>query len=221
MNNERPKSLFVVSSLFVTALIISNIIAVKPASFWGVTLPSAVIIFPISYILGDVLTEVYGYSTAKRVIWLGFLCNLLAVTAIMIAQILPGAAFWDAQEAFERILGFTPRLLIASFAAYLIGEITNASTMSHLKKLTRGRFLWIRTIGSTLVGQGLDSLVFLTIAFAGTFPLTALFSLILNQWLFKVTYEVLATPFTYAAVAYLKRIEETRADFLAIPQRER
>ncbi len=209
MNSERPKSLFVVSSLFVTALIISNIIAVKPASFWGITLPSAVIIFPISYILGDVLTEVYGYHTAKKVIWLGFLCNLLAVAAIIIAQILPGAVFWDAQEAFERILGFTPRLLIASFAAYLMGEIANARIMSYLKTLTQGRFLWVRTIGSTLIGQGLDSLVFLTIAFAGVFPLTALFSLILSQWLFKVSYEVLATPFTYATVAYLKRIEET------------
>ena len=209
MNNERPKYLFVVSSFFVTALIISNIIAVKPASFWGITLPAAVVIFPVSYILGDVLTEIYGYTTARKVIMLGFLCNLLAVIAIFIAQILPGAIYWDAQTSFERILGFTPRLLIASFSAYLLGEITNARIMAKLKEVTRGRFLWIRTIGSTLIGQGLDSLVFLTVAFFGIIPFPALLTLILNQWFFKVGYEALATPFTYLAVAYLKQIEET------------
>lgn len=209
MNNERPKYLFVVSSFFVTALIISNIIAVKPASFWGITLPAAVVIFPVSYILGDVLTEIYGYTTARKVIMLGFLCNLLSVIAIFIAQILPGAIYWDAQTSFERILGFTPRLLIASFSAYLLGEITNARIMAKLKEVTRGRFLWIRTIGSTLIGQGLDSLVFLTVAFFGIIPFPALLTLILNQWFFKVGYEALATPFTYLAVAYLKQIEGT------------
>lgn len=207
MINDRPKYLYVVSSFFVAALIVSNIIAVKPASFWGITLPAAVIIFPVSYILGDVLTETYGYTTAKKVIMLGFLCNLLAVIAILVAQVLPGATYWDAQTSFERILGFTPRLLIASFSAYLIGEITNARIMAKLKDVTKGRFLWIRTIGSTLIGQGLDSLVFLTVAFFGIIPFPALQSLILNQWFFKVVYEALATPFTYLAVAYLKQIE--------------
>ncbi|MEE4379081.1 MAG: queuosine precursor transporter, partial [Candidatus Competibacteraceae bacterium] len=151
---------------FVTTLLIANIIAVKLIDVGGWILPAGTLIFPISYILGDVLTEVYGYRRARQVIWLGFACNLLAVMAIWLAQVLPPAGFWDGQAAFERILGYTPRLLAASFLAYLLGEFANAFILAKLKILTQGRWLWTRTIGSTVVGQLLDSTVFITVAFA-------------------------------------------------------
>jgi hypothetical protein len=197
----------VVVALFITSLLTANIIAVKLISIANFVLPAAIIIFPISYIIGDVLTEVYGYSRARRVIWLGFFCNLLAVIAIWIAQILPPASFWQGQAAYEQILGFTPRLLLASFLAYLVGEFANSFILAKLKIISQGRFLWVRTIGSTLVGQGLDSLVFITIAFWGTIPGAAMISTIITQWLVKSIYEVVATPFTYLAVNFLKRKE--------------
>jgi len=197
----------VVVALFITCLITANITAVKLISVFGLVLPAAIIIFPISYILGDVLTEVYGYRQARRVIWLGFLCNLIVVLGIALGQILPPASLWDGQGAYERILGYTPRILAASFMAYLVGEFSNSFVLAKMKIATNGRCLWMRTIGSTLVGQGLDSLVFITLAFVGTIPLTALVSAILTQWLAKSVYEAAVTPVTYKVVNFLKRHE--------------
>jgi uncharacterized integral membrane protein (TIGR00697 family) len=197
-----------VASIFITCLITSNIIAVKLVNIFGLVLPAAILIFPISYIFGDVLTEVYGYHQARQVIWLGFFCNLIAVVAIWLGQILPAASFWDGQAAYERILGYTPRLLAASFLAYLVGEFTNSFVLAKMKIATKGRWLWTRTIGSTLVGQGLDSLVFMTLAFVGTIPLNALAGAIVVQWLSKSAYEAIATPLTYGAVNFLKKKEE-------------
>jgi len=209
MKNEvRYSPLFVViATIFVTCLITANIVAVKLISVAGLVLPAAIIIFPISYIFGDILTEVYGYRQARRVIWLGFFCNLVAVGAIWIGQILPSAPFWDAQGAYERILGYTPRLLAASFAAYLVGEFANSFVLAKMKIRTKGRWLWTRTIGSTFVGQGLDSLVFIAIAFIGTITTVDLTRLVITHWLVKTAYEVIATPFTYAVVNFLKRRE--------------
>ena len=198
--------LVVIVALFVTTLITSNIIAVKLVHIGGATLPAAIIIFPLSYIIGDILTEVYGYATARRVIWLGFLCNLVAVGAIwgggLLPPVDPGVG-----DAYDRVLGYTPRILAASFVAYLVGEFTNAFILSRMKLLTRGRWLWSRTIGSTLLGQGVDSLVFISLAFVGTVPGGVLGEIILVQWLAKVAYEALATPLTYAVVTYVKRVE--------------
>jgi uncharacterized integral membrane protein (TIGR00697 family) len=196
-----------VASIFITCLITSNIIAVKLINIFGLLLPAAILIFPISYIFGDVLTEVYGYRQARRVIWLGFFCNLITVAAIWLGQILPAASFWDGQAAYERILGYTPRLLGASFLAYLVGEFANSFVLAKMKVATQGRWLWTRTIGSTLVGQGLDSVVFMTLAFAGTIPLTGLANAIVVQWLSKSAYEAIATPLTYGAVNFLKKKE--------------
>ena len=196
-----------VTVLFVTCLIAANVIAVKAITVWGVTVTAAIVIFPVSYILGDVLTEVYGYRRTRRVIWLGFLANLLVVVAIAVAEALPGATFWDADAAFARILGSTPRILAASFAAYLVGEFANAFVLAKLKIATAGRHLWLRTIGSTLIGQALDSAIFLTLAFAGIWPTDALLGAIVTAWLVKSAYEALATPLTYAAVAFLKRAD--------------
>ncbi|HEY7062740.1 MAG TPA: queuosine precursor transporter [Chloroflexota bacterium] len=200
--------LVAVTALFVTSLLTANVIAVKLVALGPWVVPAGVVIFPLSYIFGDVLTEVYGYRQARRVIWLGFLCNLLMVVAIWLGGVLPAAGFWDAQPAYDRILGFTPRLLVASFAAYLVGEFANSYVLARLKLATRGRWLWTRTIGSTLVGQGLDSAVFITVAFVGIMPgLDALLSAIVTQWLLKSAYEVLATPLTYVVVGFLKRAE--------------
>jgi uncharacterized integral membrane protein (TIGR00697 family) len=168
-------------------------------------LPAAIIIFPILYIIGDILTEVYGFKMARSVIWLGFFCNLIFVIAIWIAGILPSAELWsENQQSYETILGATPRILIASLAAYTIGELINSLVLSRLKIVTKGKWLWSRTISSTIVGQGLDSLIFITIAFTGT---PGIVRMILLQWTVKVTYEILATPITYLVVGYLKKKE--------------
>lgn len=201
------KWFLVVVAVFVTCLITANIIAVKMVNISGLIVPAAVIIFPVSYIFGDVLTEVYGYRQARLVIWLGFFCNLLAVVAIAIGGWLPPAPFWHDQAAYQTILGYSPRLLLASFLAYLAGELTNSWVLARLKVVTEGRFLWMRTISSTLVGQGLDSLVFMTVAFFGTIPGSGLANAVVTQWLFKTAYEAAATPLTYAVVSFLKRRE--------------
>ncbi len=195
------------SALFVTALVVSNIIAVKIGDFAGVYLPVAVVIFPLSYILGDIITEVYGFAAMRRVIWTGFLCNLLAVIAITIGREIPAAPFFDGQAAYAQILGFTPRLLVASFIAYLAGGFSNSAILSMLKVKTKGRHLWLRTISSTVVGEGIDSLIFITLAFGGLMPGAQIVSLIIAQWLFKVGVEVLATPLTYTVIAAIKRHE--------------
>ncbi len=195
----------IIAAVFVTSLITANIVAVKVISLGSIILPAAIFIFPLSYIFGDVLTEVYGYRWARRVIWLGFICNLIFVVFAWIGQILPAAPFWEGQEAYETILGYTPRLLVASFFGYLAGEFVNSFILAKMKILTRGRWLWSRTIGSTIVGQGLDTSIFIVLAFIGTPVFTPM--LILYHWLAKIVIEAAATPLTYAVVNYLKRKE--------------
>lgn len=194
----------VVAGFFVTALVVSNIIAVKLVEMSGRIFPAGLVIFPLSYLLGDVLTEVYGIRSARRVIWLGFACNLLALGAIQAAIHLP-ALDPEFQVQFEAVLGTTWRLFLASLAAYIVGELANAYVLAYMKGATRGRWLWTRTIGSTIVGEGLDSLIFVTIAFVGTGA--GLANPIVTTWLIKVGWETLATPITYWIVGYLKRTE--------------
>jgi len=197
--------LVIIATVFVTCLITANTVAVKVISLGPFILPAAIIIFPLSYIFGDILTEVYGYRWARRVIWLGFFCNLIFVLFVWVGQILPPAPFWEGQKAYESILGYTPRLLAASFCGYLVGEFANSFVLAKMKILTQGRWLWSRTIGSTIVGQGLDSLIFITLAFIGT-PSFALI-MVLYHWLAKTVIEAIATPFTYAVVSFLKKKE--------------
>jgi uncharacterized integral membrane protein (TIGR00697 family) len=197
--------LVIISALFVTCLLTANIIAVKVLSVGPVILPAAIIVFPLSYIIGDILTEVYGYRLARKVIWLGFACNLIFVVFARIGQALPPASFWGGQQAYESILGYTWRLLIASFVGYLAGEFTNSFILARMKILTRGRWLWTRTIGSTIVGEGLDTSIFITLAYIGTSSFMPI--MILYHWLIKTGYEVVATPLTYAVVKYLKKKE--------------
>jgi len=195
----------VIAAVFATCLITANIIAVKVISYGSVILPAAIFVFPLSYIFGDVLTEVYGYSWARRVIWLGFVCNLVFVLFAWIGQILPSAPFWEWQESYETILGYTPRLLAASFCGYLVGEFANSFILAKMKIFTRGRWLWSRTIGSTVVGEGLDTVVFIVLAYIGTPVFTPV--MILHHWLVKTGIEIVATPVTYMVVNYLKKKE--------------
>ena len=206
-----------ITAAFVTSLIISNIIAVKLACVGPFFVPAAILIFPISYIFGDVLTEVYGYARARRVIWTGFGCNLLAVLAIWASIELPPAPFWrigsfesaqSSQQAYQTIFWFAPRILAASFIAYLFGEFLNSFVLAKMKIATHGRHLWLRTNSSTLVGQLADSGIFILLAFYGTTPSAALGQMVFTQWLMKSAYEALITPFTYMAVNYLKRVEK-------------
>ena len=196
------------TALFVTCLVTANTIATKLIAVGGVVLTAGIVIFPLSYVLGDVLTEVWGYTAARRVIWLGFACNALMVAAIWVGAEIPAAPFWKGQSAYEEILGQTPRILLASFVAYLAGEFSNSFVLAKMKILTQGRWLWTRTVGSTLVGQAFDTVIFVTLAFAGTVPAGALAALVIAQWAVKVAYEAAATPLTYAAVAYLKTSEQ-------------
>ena len=203
-----------VVAFFVTDLLISNVIAVKtisPFTVFGhpVVLQAADLIFPVTYILGDVLTEVYGFKRARKAIWIGFGCNLFAAAAIYLGQILPSNAEWHDQASYDAILGTQFRILFASFTAYLFGEFANSTVLAKMKIWTEGRHLWTRTIGSTIVGQALDSTIFCTLAFYGQpfMPNDALVALIVSQWVFKVCYETAATPLTYLVVNYLKRHE--------------
>jgi len=206
----RNRSFFftVLAALFCVALLVSNIIAGKLwAAPAGLVLPVAVWLFPIVYILGDVIPEVYGLETARQVIGLGFCLNLMAVLFFYLCLALPAPAFWKSQQAFETVLGFTPRLLVASFIGYLVGTNANAWTLVLIKKGTGGRWLWMRTIGSTIVGETLDSALFVTIAFWGMVPGGTIPIMVIWQALFKIVYEVIATPLTYAVVSWVKQVE--------------
>ncbi len=214
----------IITAIFVTCLLTANIVGVKVWAFGSIELSAAVIIFPFSYIFGDILTEVYGYKEARKVIWLGFLCNLLFVIFAWFAQLLPPVSGWTGQSAFVTILGYTPRLLGASFLGYLVGEFANSFVLAKMKIFTRGRWLWSRTIGSTIVGQAFDTGIFIVGAYVGAAFFTPW--MILWAWLAKVTIEVVFTPLTYVIVNYLKKNESVdtydyKTDFNPLRIRER
>ncbi len=202
-----------VVAAFIAALLTSNIIAVRIVTlgdapvFGELIVTSAIVVFPLSYIVGDVLTEVYGYAVARRVIWAGFGANLVMVIAIYLGGLLPAAADWEHQDAYDTILGFTGRLLVASFIAYVIGSFTNAIILARLKVMTEGRMLWLRTISSTIGGQALDSFFFTFIAFLGVLSTGDVWRIFFVEWFTKVVYETVATPLTYAVVTFLKKQE--------------
>ena len=203
----RPNLFLAMSALFVTLLLSSNLIAIKLVDFYGQTLPAAILVFPIIYILGDVLTEVYGFRRARQTIFLGFACNLIFVVIVWLSTQLSPSSSFENQAAYDLILGTTPRILLASFCGYLVGELSNSYLLVVIKTATKSRWLWMRTIGSTIVGEGLDSLIFITIAFLPILPLSVVTKMILIQWLVKVAYEIIATPITYATVIVAKKTE--------------
>ncbi len=205
------KYLDVIVGLFVAILIISNlassakIVVLGPFTFDGGTL-----LFPLSYIFGDILTEVYGYSTSRRVIWIGFAAAALFSVTVWIVGLLPAETEWSSRagmDAYNAILGSSIRIVIASLIAYWAGSFTNAFVMAKMKIMTQGKWLWMRTIGSTIAGQLVDTALFVMIAFAFDMSWPVLLSIIVSNYLFKVGVEVLFTPATYAAVNWLKKRE--------------
>jgi hypothetical protein len=194
-------------AFFVAVLLISNIASTKIIHLWKFTFDGGTILFPLSYIFGDILTEVYGYRRSRKVIWLGFSAAILMSLVFFMIQTLPPAKDWPNQEAFSVILGFVPRIVLASLIAYFVGEFSNSYTLSKLKIYTRGRFLWLRTIGSTIIGQGLDTFLFCFIAFYGKFPAELLIAVIISNYIIKCGVEILFLPLTYATVGFLKKME--------------
>jgi uncharacterized integral membrane protein (TIGR00697 family) len=199
------------TTAFVVVLLVSNLLAQKIVRLGPIHTSGAMVLFPITYIFGDIFTEVYGYSASRRAIWLGFFGTALlyAVSALVLA--LPADPAWHNQAAFQTVFGFLPRILVASLIAFWAGEFANSYTLARLKLLTHGRHLWTRTVGSTVVGQAVDTLLVITLTFAGRLPLHTLVTIIWQGYLLKVGYEVLATPLTYLVVNSLKRAEHADA----------
>ncbi len=209
MNKTEYRFFDVLVALFVAVLLISNIASTKILTIWKFTFDGGTLLFPLSYIFGDILTEVYGFRRSRRVIWLGFFSALLMSLVLFIVQILPPAADWTNQKAYETILGFVPRIVSASLLAYFAGEFTNSIILSRLKIFTKGRYLWTRTIGSTLIGEGIDTLVFCTVAFYGVLPASVFKAVVISNYIFKCAVEIIFTPLTYVIVGALKRKEKT------------
>lgn len=194
-------------NIFVVVLLISNLVASKITAIGPFRLSGAQLLFPITYIFGDIFTEVYGYAGSRRAIWTGFLASGLMAVMAMITVALPPAPGWNDQEAFAKIFNFVPRLVVASLIAYWAGEFANAFVLARLKLRTHGRHLWLRTISSTIVGQGIDTVLVMVIAFGGSLTPSLIANMIVSGYLGKVVYEIVATPLTYAVVNFLKRRE--------------
>ena len=202
------KYLGFITAFFVMILIVSNVASSKILLLGPFTFDGGTILFPISYIFGDVLTEVYGYAKARKVIWIGFFMTILSALVFYIVGALPAAPDWGGQAAYDQILGIVPRIVLGSVVAFVIGEFANSYIMARMKIEMKGKQLWIRTIGSTLVGEALDSCIFVGIAFGGIFSPELLWAVMISNYIFKVGVEVLFTPLTYAVVGALKRSEK-------------
>jgi uncharacterized integral membrane protein (TIGR00697 family) len=202
--DKNYKYLGIISVFFVSVLLISNVASTKIVDFGFFTFDAGTLLFPLSYIFGDILTEVYGYKKSKQVIWLGFFMALLMALVFIIVGALPAASDWGNQEAYDKILGLTPRIVLASLVAYTLGSFSNAFVLAKMKIWLKGKKLWARTIGSTVVGELVDSTLFILIAFVGILPSSLLFTLIISNYIFKTLIEVLFTPITYRVVSFLK-----------------
>lgn len=198
---------FILGIAYVVCLLLSNIVAGKLFVVKNLVLPAAVILFPVTYIFGDVLTEVYGFKGSRLIIWAGFAANLLMCLIFAIVVALPYPRFWNGQSAYATVLGMTPKVVLASMLGYFCGEFCNSTVLSVMKKLTKGKWLWTRTIGSTIVGEGVDTFIFISLVFSGAVAGNVLAQMIVAQYLFKVLYEIAATPLIYAVVGFIKRKE--------------
>jgi uncharacterized integral membrane protein (TIGR00697 family) len=198
-----------VMALFVTILLCSNIIgAAKVCTVWGFTFGAGVLFFPISYIFNDVLTEVYGYARARKVVWAGFGAIIFASFMSWVVVTLPPAADWNDQRAYEAVFGQTPRIVFASLTAFFVGEFANSYVLAKMKIKTSGKHLWARTIGSTIVGEGVDSLVFYPVAFFGVWSNHLVLTVMMSNYIVKVLWEAVVTPVTYQVVGVLKKHEQ-------------
>lgn len=193
--------------LFAICLLISNILATKIILIGSWAAPAGVLIFPIAYVINDVIVEVWGYQKARLIIWSGFAVNIMAVLFFTLALVVPAAPFWQNQEAFATILGSTPRIIAASLLAYLTGSFLNAFVMSKVKILMKGKDFSVRAILSTLVGEAADSFIFIIIAFAGNLPINVLIGMIFTQATIKTIYEIVILPFTIIVVKWVKKVE--------------
>lgn len=209
MKKEEFSKIFVIlCALNITCLLISNIITIKTLNIFGLIFTAGDILFPITYILNDLFTEVYGFNKAKFIIWLSFFCNLLMVTIFSITIVLPAGESFELQDELINVLGSTPRILIASFLAFLVGNFANSIVLSKMKVKTSGKYLPLRTIGSTLIGEALDTIIFIPIVFIGNLSFNNIILLIINTYILKVTLEVILTPITYKVVNFVKKKEE-------------
>jgi uncharacterized integral membrane protein (TIGR00697 family) len=218
MNRHRFRYYDLLVHAFVVILLISNLVGQKITAVGPFRISGAQLLFPITYIFGDVFTEVYGYGASRRAIWIGFFASALLAVMGLISVWLPPAPGWDGQAAFARVFNFVPRLILASLIAFWCGEFANSFVMAKMKLLTKGRYLWTRTVGSTVAGQAVDTIVVMVLAFGGSLSGELIANLIVSAYLGKVLYEVAATPVTYWIVNSLKRREgvdvfDTNTDF--------
>lgn len=207
-NNKEFRWLSVITGLFVAVLLISNLASTKILDFGAFTFDGGTLIFPLSYIFGDVLTEVYGYKRSRKVIWTGFFSAALMSITLGVVAILPPNTEWVWQEAFTALFGMVPRIIVGSLVAYFVGEFVNSYIMSKMKIMTKGKYLWLRTIGSTILGEGFDTIIFVTIAFWGTMSTEVITAIIISNYVFKVGVEILFTPITYKVSSFLKKSED-------------
>ncbi|APE26953.1 queuosine precursor transporter [Aurantiacibacter gangjinensis] len=215
-----------IMAAFVAILLLSNLIgAAKLSSVGGVVFGAGILFFPLSYVIGDVLTEVYGYARARRVIWTGFAALIFMAAMSWVVVAMPPAESWTGQEAYEQVFGQVPRIVFASITAFWAGEFVNSYVMARMKLWTQGRALWSRTIGSTVVGQGVDSLIFYPVAFLGVWDTRDVLIVMVLNWALKVAWEALLTPVTYKVIGFLKKREgveifDTDTDFSPFASRK-
>lgn len=211
--SKKYKYYDLIMALFVTVLLCSNLIG--PAKIWEMDIwlfgktqfGAGILFFPISYLFGDILTEVYGYARARKVVWAGFGALVFASLMSWVVLNLPPAEGWPNQKAHEIVFGTTPRIVFASIFAYWVGEFSNSYVLAKMKIWTKGKFLFVRTIGSTIIGTGIDSAIFYPVAFFGVWTTEQVISVMIGNYVLKVLWETVATPFTYKIVGFLKRIE--------------
>ena len=197
----------IITGLFVAVHLISNIASTKIVQIWKFTFDGGTILFPLSYIFGDILTEVYGFRAGRRVIWIGFFSALLMSVTFGLVGLIKPASGWEYQQAWMQILGQTPRIVAASLIAYFAGEFSNSIVLAKMKLFTKGKFLWTRTIGSTLAGQCIDTVLFVLIAFSGLYSWKTVGLIVASNYIFKVGMEIILTPATYGVVKFLKKRE--------------
>mgnify|MGYP001231166495 CR=1 FL=1 len=193
--------------IFVAVLLISNVVAVKIVKVGPFAFAGGTLLFPLAYIFGDIFTEVYGYKRTRRIIWIGFVANILMAIVFIVIGKLPAASGWGNQAAYDVVLGWVPRIVLASILAYWLGEFINSFVLAKMKIWTKGKWLWTRTIGSTVFGELLDTVIFVLIAFWGVLPSALIISVIISNYVLKVGVEIIFTPITYLIVGFLKRRE--------------
>lgn len=206
-------ALIALSVTFATLLVVANIIAGKLISLGGWVVPVAVIAYPITFLLTDTITELYGRRIATRIVWLGFGASLLMVLLIYVGKVIPPASFWEGQEAYDTILGAVPRIVLASMVAYLVSQNHDIFAFHFWGKVTKGRFLWLRNNASTVISQGFDTLLFISIAFAGTVPTNVLLNMMATQYVIKLCIAIVDTPFCYALIGLIRKYSTRQTSF--------